>query len=192
MSESVTTTTVDTAPKVWPACLSCHSAGYLVGRWTQCTDAAEVTIESLHKGSGRRVTDCEEMYCFDHEYLPVRGELGLIEAAEWGQLYEKVGPEQWPALCAWVESGSHTTEGDSDIPVRSPDAHHTGHLSTMSQGFGYLLAGLGPIGIGAVHAATGEWVVPLAVLGVLPVVQLVAGVLASRTRFVAVPREWAW
>lgn len=66
------------------------------------------------------------------------------------------------------------------IVWRSPDTHFTGHLSTMSQGFGYLLAGLGPIGIGAVHGLTGGWAVPMIVLGVLLIAQPVAGVLASR------------
>ncbi|XQN47536.1 MFS transporter, partial [Glutamicibacter creatinolyticus] len=53
----------------------------------------------------------------------------------------------------------------SYIVWRSPNTHFTGHLSTMAQGFGYLLAGLGPIGIGALHGLTGEWVVPIGVLG---------------------------
>ena len=63
---------------------------------------------------------------------------------------------------------------------RSPTAHLTGHLSTMSQGFGYLIAGLGPLGIGALHGATGSWTVPLLVLGVVLTGQLLAGLVASR------------
>lgn len=66
------------------------------------------------------------------------------------------------------------------IVWRSPDTHHTGQLSTMAQGFGYLLAGLGPIGLGAVHALAGGWDVPLIALGVLLIAQLTAGVVASR------------
>ena len=63
---------------------------------------------------------------------------------------------------------------------RSPTTHLTGQLSTVSQGFGYLVAGFGPLGIGALHAATGGWAVPLIVLCVVLVGQLVAGVVASR------------
>lgn len=66
------------------------------------------------------------------------------------------------------------------IVWRSPDTHHTGHLSTMSQGFGYLLAGLGPIGIGAMHTVTGEWAIPMIILGVLLTAQLTAGIIASK------------
>jgi cyanate permease len=57
----------------------------------------------------------------------------------------------------------------------------------MAQGFGYLLAGAGPVAIGTLHAASGGWTVPLAVLTVLLVPQLIAGVLASRERHVLGP-----
>jgi CP family cyanate transporter-like MFS transporter len=77
----------------------------------------------------------------------------------------------------------------SYIAWRSADAKHTAQVSTMAQGFGYLLAGLGPVGIGAIHAASRSWSVPLAVLAALLVPQLFAGVLASRERQVLAPRE---
>ena len=77
----------------------------------------------------------------------------------------------------------------SYIAWRSPDARHTAHVSTMAQGFGYLLASLGPIGIGLLHTASGNWTVPLIVLGALLVPQLFAGALASRERYVLTPPE---
>jgi len=77
----------------------------------------------------------------------------------------------------------------SYIAWRSPDARHTAQVSTMAQGFGYLLASLGPITIGAIHSASGSWTVPLAVLAALLVPQLMAGVLASRERQVLAPHE---
>ncbi|MGF3056902.1 CynX/NimT family MFS transporter [Microbacterium sp. YY-01] len=66
------------------------------------------------------------------------------------------------------------------IVWRSPDAEHTGQLSTMAQGFGYLVAGLGPLVIAAVHDASGNWTTPMLVLGVLLIAQLVSGIIASR------------
>lgn len=84
----------------------------------------------------------------------------------------------------------------SFIAWRSPDARATADVSTMAQGFGYLLASLGPVTIGAVHAVSGSWTVPLTVLAALLVPQLVAGVLASRDRQVlarpapAPPAPW--
>jgi len=79
----------------------------------------------------------------------------------------------------------------SYIAWRSPDARHTAQVSTMAQGFGYLLASLGPIAIGAIHSASGSWTVPLIVLAVLLVPQLIAGVLASRERQVLAPPKYA-
>ncbi|HEY1818618.1 MAG TPA: MFS transporter [Trebonia sp.] len=72
----------------------------------------------------------------------------------------------------------------SYIAWRSPDTGHTGHVSTMAQGFGYLLASAGPIGIGAIHAVSGGWTVPLIVLAALLVPQLIFGAMASRERYV--------
>jgi CP family cyanate transporter-like MFS transporter len=80
----------------------------------------------------------------------------------------------------------------SYIAWRSPDTSHTAHVSTMAQGFGYLLASLGPIGIGAIHTASGNWTVPLIVLAVLLVLQVIAGTRASRERHVlAQPKHTA-
>lgn len=70
------------------------------------------------------------------------------------------------------------------IVLRSPDARHTAHVSTMAQGTGYLLAGFGPLGIGALHTVTGGWGVPIVALIVLLGAQLVTGASASRDRHV--------
>jgi CP family cyanate transporter-like MFS transporter len=70
------------------------------------------------------------------------------------------------------------------IVLRAPDARHTAHLSTMAQGIGYLLAGLGPIGLGILHAAVGGWILPVAALVLVLVVQVFAGAAASRERHV--------
>ncbi|WP_260980959.1 MFS transporter [Curtobacterium pusillum] len=100
-----------------------------------------------------------------------------------------------PAAGAWVwmtllglGQGGAISLSLSYIVWRSPDARHTAHVSTMAQGTGYLLAGLGPLGLGLLHAATGGWTVPIVVLLALLVVELVAGVIASRDRHVLAPR----
>jgi CP family cyanate transporter-like MFS transporter len=77
----------------------------------------------------------------------------------------------------------------SYIAWRSPDARHTAHVSTMAQGFGYLLASVGPIAVGAIHDASGGWTVPLVVLGALLVPQLMSGTIASRERHVLAGQE---
>lgn len=55
----------------------------------------------------------------DTDGLPISGEPSLEEAARWGELYDEVGDAQWPALCAWVRSGSYVAQGDTDLPVVS-------------------------------------------------------------------------
>jgi CP family cyanate transporter-like MFS transporter len=77
------------------------------------------------------------------------------------------------------------------IVARSPDHAHTGRLSAMAQGFGYLLACLGPVALGAVHNATGSWTVPLIVLIAVLGAQVAAGLQASRPRHVLVGRKWS-
>ena len=94
----------------------------------------------------------------------------------------------WMTLLGLAQ-GASISLSLSYIAWRSSDARHTAQLSTMAQGFGYLLASLGPVAIGAIRAASGSWTVPLAVLAALLVPQLIAGVLASRERQVLAPRE---
>jgi MFS transporter, CP family, cyanate transporter len=75
------------------------------------------------------------------------------------------------------------------IVARSPDHEHTGKLSAMAQGFGYLLACLGPLALGAVHGVTGSWTVPLIVLIAVLGAQVAAGLQASRPRHVLAMRQ---
>ena len=89
---SVTTTTA--VPRVWLACLACYNDGRLVGEWVDCTDVEDTTLAHLHKGSGGPYAGCEEIWTFDHEYVPISGEFGPLEAAEWGRVFEEVGAER--------------------------------------------------------------------------------------------------
>ncbi|MEZ2189413.1 antirestriction protein ArdA [Corynebacterium sp. CCM 9204] len=112
-------TITDTTPRVWPACLNCYNNGRLVGRWVDCTDVSDVTITSLHDGFRGPYSGCEEIWCIDHENLPVKGEIGLAESGRWGDCFEEADPDQWPAVCAWVSSGCYIAEGTGDIPSMS-------------------------------------------------------------------------
>jgi len=79
--------------------------------------------------------------------------------------------------------GSLITLALGYVVARSPDVHHTGQLSTMAQGTGYLFASLGPLGLGLLRSA-GGWTLPLVVMLAFLVVQVIAGSLASRHRHV--------
>jgi CP family cyanate transporter-like MFS transporter len=57
-------------------------------------------------------------------------------------------------------------------------------VSGMVQGFGYLLAGVGPFLFGLRHDVTGGWTAPMAMMLIAYVVQMVAGTVAGRNRYV--------
>jgi CP family cyanate transporter-like MFS transporter len=66
--------------------------------------------------------------------------------------------------------------------ARSPDPAVAASLSAFSQSAGYLLAAIGPIGLGVLRSQTGSWTVPIVVLLGLTAILLVAGLLAARPR----------
>lgn len=117
-------------------------------------------------------------------WVPVFAAAVLIGAAFLGLLLApQAGAYAWMTLLG-LGQGAAISLSLSYIVWRSPDAHHTGHVSTMAQGFGYLVAGLGPLGLGWLHTVTGSWTVPLIVLIVLLLLQTIIGGLASRDRHV--------
>ena len=103
-------------PRVWIGCLACYNEGRLRGDWFSAAEAADVTPGQIHGG---RDTSHEELWVFDHDNIPVDGEFAPMDATGWAEIYDEVGDEQWPALCAWVRSGSYVAEGDTDYPVIS-------------------------------------------------------------------------
>ena len=70
------------------------------------------------------------------------------------------------------------------IALRSRDAEDTARLSAMAQGFGYLIAGLGPFLFGLLHDVSSGWTVPWIMFLVVYVLQIVVGALAGRDRVV--------
>jgi CP family cyanate transporter-like MFS transporter len=92
----------------------------------------------------------------------------------------------WTGVLGAVQ-GSSLSLALGFIGQRAPDAQHVAQLSTTAQGGGYLLAALGPVGVGALHEISGGWTVPLIVLTLLAGVQLIAGLAAARERHVLDP-----
>jgi CP family cyanate transporter-like MFS transporter len=66
------------------------------------------------------------------------------------------------------------------LVLRASDARSAGALSGMAQSIGYLMAAMGPIGLGALHDATGNWHAAMVALALVTVVTLVAGLGAAR------------
>jgi CP family cyanate transporter-like MFS transporter len=70
------------------------------------------------------------------------------------------------------------------IGLRARTSAGTAALSGFTQSVGYLVAALGPFGVGLLHDLTDTWTVPLVALALLAVPQLVVGLLVSRRRFI--------
>jgi len=70
------------------------------------------------------------------------------------------------------------------IGLRARTSEGTAALSGFTQSVGYLIAAVGPFGMGLVYDLTGGWTVPLIGLIVLVVPQLLAGLAVSRPSYV--------
>ncbi|MGO4434894.1 hypothetical protein AB4Y88_16840, partial [Paenarthrobacter sp. RAF9] len=72
------------------------------------------------------------------------------------------------------------------VVIRSAGPQSAGRLSAMSQGFGFALASLGPLGAGLLHTMTGGWEVTFWALAAEALVLAGAGFLAIRGPLVSV------
>jgi len=70
------------------------------------------------------------------------------------------------------------------IALRARTTEDTAQLSGMAQGFGYLLAGIGPFVFGLLHDVTNGWTVPWIFVLVVYLLQMTMGALAGRNRYV--------
>ena len=70
------------------------------------------------------------------------------------------------------------------IALRARDAEDTAQLSGMAQGFGYLIASAGPFLFGMLHDITHSWTAPFVLFLAVYAVQIVAGAVAGRDRYV--------
>lgn len=69
------------------------------------------------------------------------------------------------------------------IGLRSRTAEGTAALSGFTQSLGYLIAAIGPFGMGVLYEVTGGWTVPLSALLVLVFGQLAAGLMVARPSY---------
>lgn len=71
------------------------------------------------------------------------------------------------------------------LALRAPDVESAGQLSAMAQGFGYLLAAMGPLAVGLLHDAFGGWGATGVLLALMAALALGFGLGAGRDRLVA-------
>jgi CP family cyanate transporter-like MFS transporter len=74
------------------------------------------------------------------------------------------------------------------IALRSPDAPVATGLSGMAQGLGYVIAAMGPLAVGIVHQATGQWGAVGWIVAFLGAGALLVGLGAGRERLVLTGR----
>ncbi|MGO3147652.1 MAG: MFS transporter [Leucobacter sp.] len=97
-----------------------------------------------------------------------------------------------PALViAWLVllglcSGAALSVSLTLIAHRSPDTHTASAVSGMTQSVGYLIAALGPVLFGGAYDLTGEWILPLFVMGCALAVKFTVGWILRDGRMVRV------
>lgn len=117
-----------------------------------------------------------------------RGQSGLVLAFSGLSVVALVGellaPGWWAVWIVLLGAGTASVfvTALSFFGLRTENHAQAAALSGMAQAFGYGLAALGPVLIGALHDATLGWGVPLVVLLVLKVPEIVLGMLAGRNR----------
>lgn len=99
------------------------------------------------------------------------GYLGLLAAPGWAPLW---------AVVLGLSGGACLVLALAFLGLRAQDAAGAGALSAMAQSIGYLLAAAGPVLFGLLHAASGGWRAPLAVMCVVAAGQVVAAIIAGR------------
>ncbi|WP_159085823.1 MFS transporter [Aeromicrobium chenweiae] len=114
----------------------------------------------------------------DRPYLPWA--FAAVTAAGW------LGVLLAPATVPWLWAvllglgGGAFTWTLTMIARRTRTTAGTATLSVTTQGLGYLLAGIGPFGVGALHDATGSWDAPIIALIALSGLIAVFGTIVAR------------
>jgi CP family cyanate transporter-like MFS transporter len=149
---------------------SAHTAGLLLGVITGVSIPLSFAIPTLvGRLQDQRWLLCSVMVCY-----PV-GYLGLVLDPSGGAwvwaVFVGIGTTTFPLILTLIGLRARTPEG-------------TAALSGFTQAAGYLLAGIGPFGVGVLHDATGGWTVPLLALVAVCVPQLAVGIAVSRPAYV--------
>ena len=96
-----------------------------------------------------------------------------------------VAPADLPVLWAMLigaATGAYLSLALTFLVLRAPDTAHTAALSGMVQSGGYMLAAVGPTGLGALHDLAGGWTVPLWALMAVTALCMAFGLCAARDR----------
>jgi CP family cyanate transporter-like MFS transporter len=124
-----------------------------------------------------------------NQYLIVVAVVGLTAVGFLGILLSPTRPAVlWVAILG-LGQGTGFPLALTFLVVRSRTHAETVQLSTLMQSVGYVVAGLGPLVVGALHAATHSWHGPLVLLLALLVPELVCGLRAASPGFLDLCRD---
>jgi CP family cyanate transporter-like MFS transporter len=149
---------------------SAGEAGLLLG----LTTAISIPLSFLIPSLAAKVRNQRLLLSAIMVWYPI-GYLGLILAPEhvpwfWA-LSVGVGTCTFPFILTLIGLRARTPAG-------------TAALSGFTQSAGYLIAAIGPFGVGVLHDASGGWTLPLAVLLALCVPQYLVGLMTARPLYV--------
>ncbi len=148
--------------------MSASTAGLLLAVFGGMGVPAALVVPHLAARTGRTaVLATQFAVCF------AIGTLGLLLAPLHLSLL-------WVVVAGWGSGGFSLAL--TLIGLRSRTPAGAGRLSGFAQGFGYLMAGFGPIVAGVLRQETGGWTAPFAVLLAVLVLMVVGGVLANPPR----------
>jgi len=147
-----------------------HTAGLLLGVITGVSIPLSLLIPALVvRTQNQTMLMCTVMACYPLGYL------GLIFAPHSGALAWAIlvgaGTTTFPLILTLIGLRARTPGG-------------VAALSGFAQSTGYLIAGIGPFGIGVLHDLSGGWTVPLLALMAITVPQLLVGLAVSRPAYV--------
>lgn len=131
--------------------------------------AGSLTLPFLLRGRARR---------FIPALLPIVGIIGVL-----GLMLAPESIMLW-AACIGATSGASLGMSLTLMAQRARDHDTAAALSGMSQSVGYIIAAMGPVAFGWLHAATGGWALSLGLMLLVLIAQGVVGLLVGRDRFV--------
>lgn len=88
------------------------------------------------------------------------------------------------AILLGIAGGSAFSLSMMFFTLRSKDGKEAAELSGMAQSFGYLLAAVGPVLVGALHDMTDGWMAPLLLLILISIVLFIVGVGSGKEGYV--------
>ncbi|MEK3889813.1 CynX/NimT family MFS transporter [Bacillus sp. FSL K6-3431] len=88
------------------------------------------------------------------------------------------------AILLGIAGGSAFSLSMMFFTLRSKDGKEAAELSGMAQSFGYLLAAVGPVLVGALHDMTDSWMAPLLLLILISIVLFIVGIGSGKEGYV--------